>query len=386
MVHFDDLDIDALRRKRGVKWSRDGGDILPAWVADMDFPIAEPIAEALVHVIETQDMGYAGRRLPLREIFRDRLAARFGWQVPLRRIALLTDVMQGVYLALSLYSEPGQRVVVQTPIYPPFMAAVAKSERELLYNPLVHDGRRFVMDLEGLADAIDARTRMLLLCNPHNPTGRSFERPELEALAEFVLAHDLTVVSDEIHAELIYDGRQHIPFASLSPAIAERTVTLMSASKTFNLAGLHCALAVFGGDSLQKRFGSVPLGLRGSVNNFGLAATTAAFKFGQPWLDALLPYLQANRDWLVDFLADRMPAVRFTPPEATYLAWLDCSGLGLDVAPHQHFFDHARVALSPGPDFGAADEASQSESCVRLNFATSRDLLQQIVERMADSV
>lgn len=388
MVNFDDIDIDSLRRKRGVKWNRDADDILPAWVADMDFPVAEPISEALIQAIETQDLGYAPAPgyHPLRRVFRNRLAERFGWEVPLRRIALLTDVVQGLYIGLSLYSEPGQRAVVQTPIYPPFMGAVANTGRRFLFNPLVHDGQRFVMDLDGLAKAIDAQTRIILLCNPHNPTGRSFERAELEALAELALAHDLTVISDEIHADLVYDGRPHIPFGSLSPEIAERTVTLMSASKTFNIAGLHCALAIFGSEVLLERFETIPIAARGAVSSLGLTASLCAFKFGQPWLDAVVSYLQSNRDWLADFLKARIPDIHFTPPEATYLAWLDCRALNLAVPPHEHFFDNARVALSPGADFGAADEPSHVEGFARLNFATSRDILEQIVERMAKSL
>lgn len=388
MVNFDNLDIDALRRKRGVKWNRDADDILPAWVADMDFPVASPISEALIQVIETQDLGYsaAPEKHPLRRVFRNRLAERFGWEIPLRRIALLTDVVQGLYVGLSLYSEPGQRVVVQTPIYRPFMSAVSNTHRRFLYNPLLHDGERFVMDLDRLADEIDAQTRIILLCNPHNPTGRAFERAELEALAELVLAHDLTVISDEIHAELVYDGRQHIPFGSLSPAIAERTVTLMSASKTFNIAGLHCALAIFGSDSLLERFETIPVAARGAVGSLGLTASLCAFKFGQPWLDAVISYLQSNRDWLAGFLQAEIPAIQFTPPEATYLAWLDCRELKLRIPPHRHFLEKAKVALSPGPDFGAADEASNVDGFVRLNFATSRDILERIVERMAKSL
>jgi len=383
---FDDLDIDALRRRRGIKWTRYPADVLPAWVADMDFDVAEPISEALVQAIEIQDLGYdpARRHDELRGVFRDRVAERFGWELPLDRIALLTDVVQGLFLGVSTFSRPNARVVVQTPIYRPFKAAVTGTGRRIRFNPLAHDGARYAMDLDALTH--DPQTEMLMLCNPHNPSGRCFERSELEALAETVVARDWMVLSDEIHADLVYDARPHIPFASLSPEVAERTITLMSASKAFNIAGLRCAFAIFGSDAQLAQFESIPAPSRGSVGSLAVTASLCALKYGTPWLRALLPYLQANRDWLAAALRARIPEIGFSPPEATYLAWLDCRALGLGVPPEQHFLERARVALSAGREFGHPSEASGSEHFVRLNFATSRQLLEQIVERMAKSL
>lgn len=376
-MDFDDLDIASLRRKRGVKWTRYPDDVLPAWVADMDFAVAPPVREGLLHALEIEDLGYAPGPGELRRVFCARLQQRFGWEVAPGRVATLTDVVQGLFLGVELFSEPGDGVVVQTPIYPPFLRVAPEAGRRRIENPLVLRDDRYAMDLDGLADAIDPRTRVLLLCHPHNPTGRHFSREELEPLAELAVERDLTVISDEIHCDLVLDGSPHVPFATLGPEVSRRTLTLMSASKAFNLAGLHCAFAVFGSDDQRKRFDSIPQHARGSVSSFGILASLCAFKYGQPWLDALVPYLRGNRDWLASALAERAPAIRFRPPEATYLAWLDCRALGLPEPPFDFFLERARVALGPGPDYGAP-----GEGFVRLNFATSRAILEQIVERM----
>ena len=379
-MEFDDLDIDALRRRQGAKWSLCPDNVIPAWVADMDFPVAAPIREALARAVGESDLGYSvyPTQHPLPGVFCERVAERFDWQITPDRVAVITDVVQGLYLGAQLFAESGQGVVIQTPIYPRFLDAVANTGRRFVFNPLVRPRDGYELDLDVLRAAIDPETRVLLLCHPHNPTGRAFTRGELTSLAEVALANDLTVISDEIHADLVFDERRHIPFASLSPEIEARTVTLMSASKAFNIAGLHCALAVFGSATLRKRFESVPLPLRGAVSSLGLAASLAAFRDGQPWLDAVVSYLQANRDVLTAFLAERMPAIGYAAPEATYLAWLDCRALELDESPHRFFRQQARVVLSPGPEFGEV-----GEGFVRLNFATSRAILREILERMA---
>ncbi|MAE95608.1 MAG: aminotransferase [Deltaproteobacteria bacterium] len=379
-MDFDSLDPEALRRRGGAKWSVVPDDVLPAWVADMDFPVAEPIRGAIEEAARTSDLGYglAGDRHELVPAFCDRVAERFGWAIEPSRVALLTDIVQGLYLGAELFSQRGEGVVIQTPIYPRILDAVDKTGRRRVVNPLVWRDDRYQLDLEGLRAAIDPETRILILCHPHNPTGHVYDRVELEALAEVAIERDLIVVSDEIHADLVYDGRGHLPLASLSPEIAERTLTLMSASKAFNVAGLHCGMVVFGGDAVQERFECFPARARGVVSSLGMAGSLAAFREGQPWLDAVLAQLHANREQLGSFLAEHMPEIRYAAPEATYLAWLDCRALGLDEAPHRFFFEEARVAVSPGPEFGPG-----GEGFVRLNFATSRPILQEILERMA---
>jgi len=383
-ARLDDLDLQKLEQRRSEKWHTYPRGVLPAWVAEMDFPVAAPIERELARFVASSDIGYplGLRQSGVAEAFAERMTERFGWSIEPARVEILSEVVQGLYLALAAYSEPGDGAIVQTPIYPPFLHAVRDLERRLVENRLVPGAGELVFDLDSLERAIDPSTRVLLFCNPHNPSGHVASRAELERLAALVLSHDLVVVTDEIHADLVFDGGRHIPFASLGREIARRTVTLSSASKAFNIPGLRCAVAHFGSEDLQQRFNAVsPKRFRGGLGLFGLFASTAAWRFGQPWLDEVVPYLERNRDFVQTFLSERIPAIRFYRPRATYLAWLDCAELALPTSPASHFLQHGRVALSDGRLFG-----SGFESCVRLNFATSRPILHEILERMARSL
>jgi len=383
-ARLDDLDLRRLESRRSEKWHTYPRDVLPAWVAEMDFPVAAPIEHALRRFVDASDVGYplGLRQSGVAEAFRDHVGERFGWSIASERVEILSEVVQGLYLALAAYSAPGDGAIVQTPIYPPFLHAVREQGRRLVENRLVAAEGELVFDLDALERAIDPGTRVLLFCNPHNPSGHVATRAELERLARLVLAHDLVVVADEIHADLVFSGHCHVPFATLSPEIAARTVTLSSASKAFNIPGLRCAVAHFGSESLQRRFNAVaPKKFRGGLGLFGLAASAAAWRYGQPWLDEVVPHLEANRDHAMAWLAEHLPEIRFHRPSATYLAWLDCAGLGLATPPAVHFLQHGRVALSDGRVFGQGFDAF-----ARLNFATSRPILQAILERMAKSV
>jgi cystathionine beta-lyase len=377
------LDLARLRRRRGEKWQLHPPDVLPAWVAEMDFPLAAPIRRVLEDALEADDLGYPINPRPqdLPTVFAARMAARFGWRIDPHRVEVLTDVVQGIYVALDRFAAPGEGVVVQTPVYPPFLHAVRETGRRLVENPLVEGKDRWELDLDGLRAAADPETRVLLLCNPQNPTGRVFARRELEALAELALRHEWLVVSDEIHADLVYPGAAHIPFATLAPEVEARTITLTSATKAFNIPGLRCALAHFGSAELRRRFLSLPRHVRGGIGSLGLAATTAAWQQSQPWLDAVLRHLEGNRAFVAGFVRDALPGVGHRPPEASYLAWLDCRGLGLGPSPQCFFLERARVALSAGEAFGRP-----GEGFVRLNFGTSRALLGEILERMAKAL
>jgi len=372
-----------LHRSARIKWRLFGEDVLPAWVADMDFPVAPAVHGAIRGLLDRHDLGYhhvpLSRRL--RETLVSRMAERFGWEIDGRSILPLVNVLQGLDATVLLHSRAGEGVVVQTPIYPPFLKAVAGSGRRLVENALLRGPQRFEMDLEGLRGRLDADTRVLLFCNPHNPTGRAFERSELEALADIALEHDLVVVSDEIHADLVFPGHRHVPFAALGPEIAERTITLTAATKAFNLAGLPCAFAIFGSDRLRQPFDALPPHVLGHCGILDDAATIAAWTEGQPWLDVVLDYLLENRRLVEETLAREMPGIRFAPPEATYLAWLDCRELDLPDEPFDFFLREAKVAFSRGTDFGAP-----GEGFARLNFATSKAILSEILERMASAV
>jgi len=349
----------------------------------MDFGQCEPIQLMLEERVALADLGYPPEASSARlaEVFSERARRRFDWKIDPCRVEILTDVVQGMYVALRTLTEPGEAAIVQTPVYPPFRFAVTDCERRLIVNELRQGGTGYEMDLDALRRCIDPATRMLLFCNPQNPTGRAFSRMELEALAAIVLEHDLIVCSDEIHADLVYPDSRHIPFASISPEVAARTLTLSSATKAFNIAGLRCAVAAFGSGELQARFNTLPAHLRGGLGSLGLAATALAWTEAQAWLDEVVAYLDANRRFVAEFVADKLPGVVHHSPEATYLAWLDTRGLDIEPDPYQFFLDQARVALSDGRAFGAG-----GDGFVRLNFATSRHILTTILKRMAAAV
>jgi cystathionine beta-lyase len=380
-VNFDDLDLAELRRRRGEKWADYPADVLPAWVADMDFPVAEPISRHLAEAVRIHDLGYPQNPTPsaLPTVFAKRMLERFGWTVDPKRVVVLSDVVQGIYIALETLTERSAGIVLQPPVYPPFFQAVRETGRRLLVNPLVRGANGYELDLDGLRRVCDSGASVLLLCNPQNPTGRVFTRAELEGIARVALERGLLVLSDEIQSDLVYPGRRHIPFASLGPEVEARTLTVTSATKGFNIAGLRCAVAAFGSDELLRRFKSVPAHVRGGLGTFGLAATEIAWTEAQPWLDDVLVYLDGNRRFLAEFVRERMPRIVHHSPESLYLAWLDCAALDLGgAAPFDFFLERARVALTDGRSFGPG-----GETFVRLNFATSRPILREILERMA---
>jgi cysteine-S-conjugate beta-lyase len=382
-MNFDDLDLKQLRRRRGEKWQTYPPDVLAAWVADMDFPVAPPLQRMFADTLANSDFGYPLDMTPagLPSVFARRMAELRGWQIDPARCEVILDVVQALYIALEVHSEPGDGAITTVPIYPPFLSAIRETERRAVHCPLRPGASHYELDLDALRAAVDARTKLLLLCHPQNPTGRRFTRAELQALAELVLERDLIVFSDEIHQDLVLDGGGHVPFAMLGPEIAARTITVTSATKAFNIAGLRCAVAHFGSRELHEAFNRVPRHVRGGLNALGLEATRVAWTECQEWLAALVAHLQGNRDLVAEFVRKEWPAVRHFPPQATYLAWLDCRALELPDGPYRFFLERARVALSDGRRFGPG-----GEGFVRLNFATSRALLQEILARMADAL
>jgi cystathionine beta-lyase len=378
-----ELSQSALQARRNAKWNQYDPDVLPAFVADMDFAVAAPIQAAIERIVRDGDYGYPMRngqksdRL-VATAFADRMKSRYGWELSPDLVLPLADLVQGTYAPILAFSDPGDGVVLQVPNYPPFRDAISTTERRLLALPMRDNGSRHVFDMDELKALVDQRTRIFVLCNPQNPTGRVFARDELLSLARFAVEHDLIVISDEIHSDLIYPGHEHIPFASLGPDIAARTVTLNSATKSFNIPGLRCAVIAFGSEDLRQRFRKrIPLRLTGQANVIGVDATVAAWTEGQPWLDAVMDHLHKARNKVVDVLAAEVPQIRFHAPEATYLAWLDCRELGLSAAAFQFFLNKARIGFSAGETFDP--DCSQF---VRLNFATSMPILDQILDRI----
>ena len=381
-MNLTGLTIQSLRLRKGAKWNNYNEDIIPAWVADMDFPVADAITSALSERITCSDFGYpvAAKDTKLPDLFRQRVFSRFRWDINLRDVLLLTDVVQGLYHSLFTFSKRGEGIIVQTPIYPPFLESVRDLGRKLVPNPLAVECDRYSIDFDHLYYCLKEKPKILMFCNPHNPSGRAFTLEELEKLATFACRNNLTVISDEIHSDLILGSKPHIPLASLDPEIAKRTITFMSASKSFNIAGLCLAFTHFGSESQQRTFKSLPGHVCGSLYTLSLAAVEAAWTSGEKWLSDVLKQLRTNRSRLKEHVDQRWPSVKYLPGEATYLAWLDMRDVGPGEKMGRHFMENGCVALSEGETFGV-----QGRGFVRLNFATSNNLLSEILERM-DSV
>ncbi|GAB3966547.1 aminotransferase class I/II-fold pyridoxal phosphate-dependent enzyme [Plantactinospora veratri] len=377
---LDDLDLESLRRRPGVKWAQaTAAGAVPAWIADMDFPVAEPVRAALVQAVET-DLGYPAwddrpDRNPLAEVFAARMSDRYGFAPAPAHVRVFTELIQAVQAVLHVGTAPGDAVAMHTPTYPPFLETLAGMRRRLVPVPIVDSGHGWAFDPDRLAADV-ARTGCvaLVLVNPHGPTGRVFTRAELSAVAEIAMRHDLLVVTDEIHADLTYEPHRHTSFAALAPELAARTVTLHSASKAFNLAGLRCCVAHVGDARVRAALDALPPLLLGQPSNLGVLGTQAAWQHGDPWLAEVRAVLDRNRRLVADGLPD---AVGYHLPEATYLAWLDFRPLGLGSDPAAHFLDRAGVMLSHGPQFGPG-----GEGFARLNFATGRPILDDILRRL----
>jgi len=373
------FDFDQLfdRHNTGsTKWSRYSADVLPMWVADMDFAAPPVIIEALQQRLLHPLVGYSVAQDNLREAIVADLWAKFAWKVKPQELIFLPGVESGFNMALKALVQPQQNVVVQVPNYPPLRHApghwgLNKVELEFLAQA---DGT-YLTPLDVLRESLNGGGA-LLLSNPHNPLGKVFGREELQAVADICAAQDAWIISDEIHAELCFDGRVHIPTASLSPEIAKRTITLMSASKAYNIAGLKTSFMIIQDAALRERVNHARCGMVDSVNPLGMEATRVAYSEGAPWLAELKTYLQANRDWLVEAVRSRLPGVTINVPQGTYLAWLDCSALDL-ADPQQFFLEQGKVGLSAGLDFG-----DQHQQFVRLNFGCPRSLLEEGIARM----
>jgi cysteine-S-conjugate beta-lyase len=379
-VRVETPPIETMRRRFGRKWAQHPADVLPAWIADMDFLPAPSIREALLTAVNEGDLGYGptGDRSGVAEAFAHWALRRWQWQLDPQAVMVMPDVVSGLANCIDALTEPGDAIVVQTPIYPPFLSCIRRSGRRLVASASIGEA----IDFDALETAIsEHRVRMFMLCNPHNPTGRCFTRQELLRLAALAQDYDLTIVSDEVHADLVYRDRRHFAFASLGAEAAMRSVTLNSASKAFNVAGLRCAVCVAPSSALRRRLMELPPQRWTPFSTLGVQSTLAAWSdAGASWLSACTEYLSDTRDHLIRRLGEECPGIECVPPQASYLAWLDCRALGLASEPGQFFLDRARVALSPGLDFGEPGRGH-----ARLNFATSREILDRILDRMIEA-
>lgn len=374
------VDFDRVYERRGTdssKWHKYPADVLPMFVADMDFRSPDVVVEALKARVDHGFFGYGREPEEFYEVAAERIGARYGWTVPREAIVAVPGVVAGVNLSVQTFAAGGG-VTLQTPAYPPILACPEKFGATSRRARLVQDeAGRYIPDWDEFEAAAAAST-MFVLCNPHNPVGRAFDRAELERMADVCRRHDVLIVSDEIHCDLILSGHAHTPIASLSPDAEARTITFMAPSKTFNLPGLKTSIAIIPNGELRERFVAARADLVRGPNILGLAAATAAYRDGGPWLKEALGYIEANRDYVTDFVKSQLPGIRVYPAEATYLAWVDCSGS--DAAggdPYTFFLENAKVGLSNGEDFGP-----DGKGFVRLNFACPRPMLEEGLTRM----
>lgn len=384
-------DFDAVIDRHGtnsIKWDYTeqflgAADVLPLWVADMDFRAPACITDAVRQTADHGIFGYPGIPDAYYEVLIEWMRTRHGWQIDRDWVVYTPGVVPAVNLLIQTFSSPGDEVILQTPAYHPFFHAVKNNRRRVLANPFHISENRFVMDLDDLAAKIGPRTRLMLLCSPQNPGGRVWERDELVALGELCRQRGVLVVADEIHSDLVYPPARHVPYASLSQDFADNSVTCTGVSKTFNLPGLQVSNILIPNPRLRKRFQaklrSCGLGLPGGV---GIAATEAAYRDGAAWLDALLSYLKGNVDFLCRYAADHIPEIKVMRPEGTYLAWLDCRGVPLrpDLI-HTFFLRDAKVGLEDGSVFGGPEPGFE-----RINLACPRSILEEALRRIEAAV
>ena len=366
-----------LRRRRSAKWQTFPDDVLPLFVAEMDYPLAPPVAEALHDAVDRADLGYHAVGPELGKAFAGFAGRHFGWEVDPGQVTPVTDVGVGLVELLRQMTRPGDVVAISPPVYPPFFDFVPESGARLLEVPLARTVAGYRLDLDALEAAFATHPAAYLLCNPHNPVGRAHTADELAALVRLARLYRVPLISDEIHAPLVLPGATFTPLLTV-PGAAEIAVSVVSASKAFNLAGLKCAAVVTAGPRMAQMVARFPDEVTERTGHLGALASIAAFTDGDPWLASLRTTLDARRAQLTGLLRTHLPAIRWTPPEATYLAWLDASAHGSDAEPRDRFLTAGRVALEPGTRFGAA-----GAGFVRLNFATAPEILAEAVSRMA---
>lgn len=358
-------------------------DRIPMWVADMDFKCPPEVSEALIKRAEHGVFGYS---IP-DEVYYDAIVnwmrKRHQWEIDKDWICTSPGVVPALDMLLRVLTRPGDKVVIQTPVYYPFFKVVQNNNCQLLENPLLYIDGKYYMDFADLEEKFRAGSRVFILCSPHNPVGRVWSREELLQLARLCLQYDVLVIADEIHSDLVFPGCTHTVFASISPDISQHTITCNAPSKTFNLAGLQTSTVIIPRQDIRKRYASLirNSGL-GLINSFGIEALKAAYSFGEPWLDELLRYLKSNYDFLAVFLAEKLPRLRLTEAEGTYLAWIDFRELGMDdLQIEQRLKKEAGIVLERGSIFGANGQGFQ-----RLNFACPRVLLSDGLNRIANWV
>ena len=370
--------IELLRARTSEKWTAHPPDVLPLFVAEMDYPLAPVVADAIIARVAASDTGYVGSAGPLAPSFAAYAERTWGWSVDPERVRTTTDVSVAIVETLRRVISPGERVVITPPVYPPFFDLVPEAGGVVVEVPLLDDGVAWSLDLDGIERECAAGATVLLLCSPHNPLGLVHRVESLRAVAELAERYGVTVISDEIHAPLVHPGTVFTPYLAVSAAARENGIVVTSASKAWNLAGVKCAIMVAGSARGSAILDGMPLEVGFRTSLLGLHASVAAFDHGQPWLDGAIAAISSNRDLLSGLLEELLPGVEYRMPAASYLAWLDFRALGWGDDPSIRALDSARVALNPGPTFG-----SQGRGFARLNLACSPEMLTEAVTRLA---
>lgn len=377
-----DKNIDR-RQTESLKWRRWDPDILAMWVADTDFEVPQEVMDAIHARVDHGILGYGFAPDGLTDVVTSRLARLYDWKVSNEQVQYVPGIVTGFNVAVRGFCKPGEEVIYQVPAYPPFIRAPRGAGMQGVQNAMVlGESGQYEVDFELFErQIIDNKVRVFILCNPHNPTGRVYRRDELEKFAEICLRHDVIIVSDEIHCDILYDDRKHIPIAGLSKEISDVTITLQAPSKTYNIAGLHTSVAIIQNEELRQRYNASKAGLVGTPCILGMYAAKAAYEHGDAWLQAQLAYLQANRDLIDEALQTDLKPIKWAKPEATFLAWLDCRDLGVERSMQEFFLDRAKVGFNDGPEFGEV-----GQGFVRLNFGTTRANIQLAIEKMKAAI
>jgi cystathionine beta-lyase len=378
-----------------TKWDNLGrifgnDDVIPMWVADMDFPTARPIVESLKKRVEHEVYGYSQTASGLIEAVVERLKRKFGWQIQPKWVVFTPGVIPALNIAVRALTHPGDEVILQEPVYYPFFPAVKQNGCQIATNELKLIDGHYEMDFDDLERKFHpragmretpSRTKAIVLCNPHNPIGRLWNWDELKQLGEIVIGHGATVISDEVHCEIVFKGNEHTPFALISREFEQNCVVCMAPSKTFNLAGLQASSIIIPNDKLRERFNEARAGIP-SPNLFGLVAMEAAYRYGDEWLEQLLDYLQRNLEFALEYFVQKVAKIKAIKPQGTYLLWLDCRALGMDDMTLRHFMrGEARVGLDDGFLFGAGGSGFQ-----RMNIACPRGILHEALQRIEIAV
>src|SRR5699024_11209782 len=376
------------KNTRSVKWDAlenvfNTDDILPMWVADMDFKAPQAVNNALIKRAEHGIYGYTFTDSKVRNSIVHWTKKRFDWDVNEDWLSFSPGVVTTLHMAIQTFTNPGDNVLIQTPVYPPFYYSIESHGRNIIKNPLHRNGDYYEIDFKDFRQKLEQGVKVFLLCSPHNPVGRVWKREELQKMAEICLYYNVLIISDEIHADLILDGYKHTPIASLSKEIEEQTITCMAPSKTFNLAGLQASYYVIK-DSIKRREMEEAFSNQGisTLNTMGNIALEAAYRHGEPWLESLLSLLKNHQQYVIDMFAIHAPELKVIPPEGTYLLWIDCNGLGMDDQTLQTFMiEEAKVGLNAGSSYG-----EEGKQFMRMNIACPKQTLEEGVKRIIHAV